>query len=106
MPTYSYKCTECGYKFDKEQRITESPLKECPVCEGHVRRVITPVGVVFKGTGFYVTDNRHGASANGKGKTEKKSEGAESTSSSETASTTSSTSTEKTPATTATTTAA
>jgi putative FmdB family regulatory protein len=104
MPTYSYKCTNCGHKFDREQRITEAPLKECPVCEGHVRRVISPVGVVFKGTGFYVTDNRHGASANGKGKAEKKSEGTEAKSS-EPASTTSSTSTEKT-STTATTTAA
>ena len=106
MPTYSYKCTNCGHRFDKEQRITESPLKECPVCAGHVRRVISQVGVVFKGTGFYVTDNRHGASTNGKGKTEKKDEGAEVKSSGETASTTSTTPAEKAPTTSATTTAA
>jgi putative FmdB family regulatory protein len=88
MPTYSYKCTNCGHRFDKEQRITESPLKECPVCEGLVRRVITPVGVVFKGTGFYVTDNRNGS--HGKGKSEKKSEGegTETKSSSDTAAST------------------
>jgi putative FmdB family regulatory protein len=103
MPTYSYKCTNCGHRFDKEQRITESPLKECPVCAGEVRRVINQVGVVFKGTGFYVTDNRHGANANGKGKSEKKAEGTETTSSSEAAATTSTTSTEK-PSTTAATT--
>jgi putative FmdB family regulatory protein len=103
MPTYSYKCTICGHRFDKEQRITESPLKECPVCAGHVRRVINQVGVVFKGSGFYVTDNRHGASANGKGKTEKKSEGAEATSSSDAAPATSPASTEKTSTTPATT---
>jgi putative FmdB family regulatory protein len=114
MPTYSYKCTNCGHRFDQEQRITESPLKECPVCAGQVRRVISQVGVVFKGTGFYVTDNRGGTSANGKGKAEKKGEGAEATSSSEGgstsssdgASTSSTTSTEKTPSTATTTTAA
>jgi putative FmdB family regulatory protein len=113
MPTYSYKCTNCGHRFDKEQRITESPLQECPVCAGHVRRVISQVGVVFKGTGFYVTDNRGGTSANGKGKTEKKGEGTEatssdsgSTSSSDGASTSSTSSTEKTPTPAATTTAA
>lgn len=106
MPTYTYKCTNCGYKFDQEQRITESPLKDCPVCAGHVRRVITPVGVVFKGTGFYVTDNRNGSSTNGKVKTEKKSEGTEAKSSDSAGTTSSSsTSTEKT-STTATTTAA
>lgn len=107
MPTYSYKCTNCGHRFDKEQRITESPLQECPVCAGHVRRVISQVGVVFKGTGFYVTDNRHGVSTNGKGKTDKKSEGAEAGSGSSEAastSTTSSSSTEKTANTAATTT--
>ena len=106
MPTYSYKCTNCGHRFDKEQRITESPLQECPVCAGHVRRVISQVGVVFKGTGFYVTDNRHGVGTNGKGKTEKKSEGTEATGSSEAASTTSTTSTEKTSTSAATTTTA
>lgn len=75
MPTYAYKCTNCGHRFEKEQRITESPLQECPVCGGHIRRVITQVGVVFKGTGFYVTDNRNGSHA--KAKSEKKSETAE-----------------------------
>jgi putative FmdB family regulatory protein len=65
MPTYSYRCNECGHEFQARQRMTDDPLTECPVCQGRVRRVVSSVGVVFKGSGFYVTDNRSGG-ANGK----------------------------------------
>ncbi|PID85304.1 MAG: FmdB family transcriptional regulator [Chloroflexi bacterium] len=58
MPTYTYRCTNCGHKFEARQRMTDEPLTECPQCEGKIRRVVNSVGVVFKGKGFYVTDNR------------------------------------------------
>ncbi|MCB9418791.1 MAG: FmdB family transcriptional regulator [Ardenticatenaceae bacterium] len=64
MPIYSYRCNDCGYEFDQRQRMSDDPLTICPVCEGSIRRVVTSVGVVFKGSGFYVTDNRGTNSAN------------------------------------------
>ncbi|NLD71555.1 MAG: zinc ribbon domain-containing protein [Chloroflexi bacterium] len=62
MPTYGYKCDECGVRFERFQHFSEEPVKVCPECGGPVRRVIHPVGIVFKGSGFYVTDNRSGSS--------------------------------------------
>lgn len=61
MPLYTYKCTNCGHVFEVSQRMSDAPLEDCPVCRGGVRRVINNVGVVFKGQGFYVTDNRRSA---------------------------------------------
>ena len=58
MPTYEYKCEECGIVFERFQHFSERPLGVCPECRGSVHRVIHPVGVIFKGSGFYVTDNR------------------------------------------------
>jgi len=58
MPTYSYRCAACGHKFDQFQRFSEDPLTECPECHGLVKRVLHPVGVVFKGSGWYITDSR------------------------------------------------
>jgi putative FmdB family regulatory protein len=58
MPLYVYKCKECGLTFERRQSIRDEPLAECPECEGLVHRVLQPVGIVFKGSGFYVTDNR------------------------------------------------
>ncbi|MCL5256537.1 MAG: zinc ribbon domain-containing protein, partial [Chloroflexi bacterium] len=55
MPTYEYECASCGHRFEKVQGFSEEPLKECPVCEGPVRKVFHPVGIIFKGTGWYVT---------------------------------------------------
>jgi putative FmdB family regulatory protein len=63
MPTYSYKCTNCDHRFEARQRFSDDPLSECPVCGSPIRKVITPVGIVFKGSGFYVTDNKNGKSA-------------------------------------------
>lgn len=62
MPIYLYECDSCGLRFEKMQRITEEPLTDCPECDGQVRRIIQPVGIIFKGSGFYVTDNRQGSS--------------------------------------------
>lgn len=61
MPTYAYRCRDCGHQFDIFQRFSEDPLTVCPVCEGAIRRVIQPTGVVFKGTGFYINDSRNSA---------------------------------------------
>jgi putative FmdB family regulatory protein len=58
MPLYEYECEVCGVRFEQRQRITEDALEECPDCGGAVHRLIHPVGIVFKGSGFYVTDNR------------------------------------------------
>ena len=58
MPTYAYRCTACGHEFDTVQRFSDDPIKDCPVCAAPVRRVIQPVGVVFKGSGWYINDSR------------------------------------------------
>jgi len=58
MPVYEYECESCDLHFEKLQRFSEEPLRICPDCGGAVHRVIQPVGVIFKGSGFYVTDNR------------------------------------------------
>jgi putative FmdB family regulatory protein len=57
MPTYEYECTKCKYFFEELQKITDKPLRKCPKCGGRLRRLITGgAGVIFKGSGFYVTD--------------------------------------------------
>jgi len=59
MPVYSYRCEECGFQFDRYQKFTDSPLNRCPECgKRSLRKVYTPVGIVFKGSGFYSTDHR------------------------------------------------
>jgi putative FmdB family regulatory protein len=68
MPTYSYRCASCGHQFDIFQRFSDDPLSECPQCHGQLRKVFHPVGVVFKGTGWYITDSRQSTgSENGAG---------------------------------------
>ena len=52
MPLYQYKCNDCETIFERQQRMVEPPVRECPECQGSVRRLITSVGVVFKGSGF------------------------------------------------------
>jgi putative FmdB family regulatory protein len=58
MPTYEYECTSCGQHIEVFQRITEDPLTTCGACGGALRKVFHPAGIVFKGSGFYATDNR------------------------------------------------
>ena len=58
MPVYTYECESCGERFEARQSFNDEPLTVCPTCEGKLYRVIQPVGVVFKGSGFYVTDSR------------------------------------------------
>ncbi len=58
MPTYSYRCTECGTAFDAQQAFTDDSLTECPSCGGPLRKLFGSVGVTFNGSGFYRTDSR------------------------------------------------
>ena len=59
MPTYDYRCLECETQFEKFQGITEQPIEECPECNGKVKRLIgAGAGLIFKGSGFYITDYR------------------------------------------------
>src|SRR5213076_2311599 len=60
MPTYEYKCDACGHQFERFQSITAAPVKRCPKCgKNKVRRLIsTGAGLIFKGSGFYITDYR------------------------------------------------
>lgn len=62
MPTYSYACTECDNRFDIVQSFSDDTLTECPQCSGKLRKLFNSVGIVFKGSGFYRTDSRGGAS--------------------------------------------
>ena len=64
MPTYQYQCNACGNELEVFQKFTDDPLTVCPSCRGRLRKVYSAVGVVFKGSGFYATDNRsHGAAS-------------------------------------------
>jgi putative FmdB family regulatory protein len=63
MPIYLYQCESCGLRFERLQRMSDDPLSDCPECDGHVHRVVQPVGIIFKGSGFYVTDNRQSSSS-------------------------------------------
>ena len=63
MPTYSYRCTECDSAFDIVQAFTDDTLTVCPTCGGKLRKVFSPVGVTFSGSGFYRTDSRPAGSS-------------------------------------------
>jgi putative FmdB family regulatory protein len=63
MPTYVYACDTCGAQFEQFQSFKDEPLRTCPSCASAVRRVFQPVGIVFKGSGWYITDSRKASSA-------------------------------------------
>jgi putative FmdB family regulatory protein len=63
VPTYQYTCTECGEPLETVQKFSDEPLTVCPACGGRLRKVFSPVGIVFKGSGFYRTDSRKSATA-------------------------------------------
>jgi putative FmdB family regulatory protein len=59
MPVYTYRCENCGVQFERHQKFSDQPLTRCPECnKKSLRKVYTPVGIVFKGSGFYATDHR------------------------------------------------
>ena len=75
MPIYTYRCESCGVQFEREQSFSDAPLKICPECrKKSLKKVISPVGVIFKGSGFYATDHKSpsGATPNAPAKTEDK----------------------------------
>ena len=60
MPTYDYKCNDCGHLFEYFQKMTDEPLTECPECKGKLKRLIgNGAGMIFKGSGFYLTDYKN-----------------------------------------------
>lgn len=65
MPTYAYRCKDCGHAFDVVQAFTDDALTECPACGGVLRKQYGSVGVSFKGSGFYRTDSRSGTGSAG-----------------------------------------
>ncbi|MGH2709722.1 MAG: FmdB family zinc ribbon protein [Actinomycetota bacterium] len=80
MPTYEYRCSECGNTFEIVQRIDDETLTVCERCGGALRKVFHPAGIVFKGSGFYATDSRSKAKS---GSNESKDNKAQKTESSE-----------------------
>lgn len=72
MPKYQYRCRDCGAELEVQQKFTDDALTVCPECEGDLRKVFSAVGVVFKGSGFYATDNRSTSKANTTSKPEAK----------------------------------
>jgi len=62
MPMYDYRCQACGARFEAWQKFTDEPIRVCPTCSGPAQRVIHAPGIMFKGSGFYITDNK-GSSA-------------------------------------------
>jgi putative FmdB family regulatory protein len=63
MPTYEYRCTECGDRLEVVQSFADDPLTVCPRCEGLLKKVFNSPGISFKGSGFYKTDSRTGSSS-------------------------------------------
>ena len=82
MPTYEYRCTNCDEHLEVVQSFSDDPLTKCPNCGGQLRKVFSPVGIVFKGSGFYKTDSRGGAKSGSHKPKEKEKTSASSSSSS------------------------
>src|SRR5262245_45720353 len=81
MPTYEYRCRDCGHRFDIVQKMSDDPLTHCPECGGELRKVFAPPAISFKGSGFYATDHGKKAKpAGGEHKGEQKKDGDTSTS--------------------------
>jgi putative FmdB family regulatory protein len=67
MPTYGYRCSNCGHEFEIRQKMTDEPLKTCPNCQGKLTKILYPVGISFKGSGFYTTDYKSSGTGAGVG---------------------------------------
>lgn len=92
MPTYQYQCTECGEGLEAVQKFTDDALTECPACQGHLKKVFSAVGIVFKGSGFYRNDSRGSSSSSTPSSASAKSSASSSSSSSDSKASASSTS--------------
>ena len=88
MPTYEYRCRNCGHTFDIVQKMSDDPLTHCPECGGELRKVFAPPAISFKGSGFYATDH---------GKKSKPADGSKKDAEKKTASTDAGTTTQDTP---------
>lgn len=86
MPIYTYQCDECGVRFDARQKFSDEPISVCPECGSHTHRVPQPVGIVFKGSGWYAKDSKgsNSLATPGKRDTDGESNGAKGESKSET----------------------
>jgi putative FmdB family regulatory protein len=62
MPVYEYECEQCGKHFDRIQSVRDEPIRRCPECSGTVHKVFHPAGIIFKGSGWYITDSRKSTS--------------------------------------------
>lgn len=99
MPTYQYRCKDCGHDFEVVQAFTDDALTECPECDGALKKVYGNVGISFKGSGFYKNDARSGSKSTSSSSSSSTSTSSESSSSDSSSSTTSETKkTEKTSA--------
>jgi putative FmdB family regulatory protein len=95
VPTYQYACTECGGQIEAIQKFSDDPLTVHEACGGKLRKVFSPVGIVFKGSGFYRTDSRGGANPTASSPTSSTSDAGSASSSSSSADTSSSTGSDK-----------
>ena len=82
MPTYEYRCRSCGEHLEVVQSFKDEPLTVCPACDGELRKVFSPIGIAFKGSGFYRNDSRPSSSGGTKSESPKSSESTSSSSSS------------------------
>lgn len=62
MPVYEYECEQCGTHFERIQSVRDEPIHRCPECSGTVHKVFHPAGIIFKGSGWYITDSRKSSS--------------------------------------------
>ena len=69
MPTYEYACRQCGHHLEVVQSFKDDPLKDCPNCAGELRKVFSPIGIAFKGSGFYRNDSRSSGAKTSESKT-------------------------------------
>ncbi len=63
MPVYEYECEQCGTHFERTQSVRDEPIRRCPECSGTVHKVFHPAGIIFKGSGWYITDSRKSSSS-------------------------------------------
>ncbi len=84
MPVYTYRCESCGVQFERQQSFNDAPLQTCPECRRRtLKKVIAPVGIVFKGSGFYATDHKSPSGSTGRSARPTKSDDSKSTETSE-----------------------